>query len=294
MKSRRLLEEGATTLYKAKRLRTLSFAIGMTSFVGLVTQLLCASMVQDGGIVAKLDLAPKDHHLVLREKPFSSENENADPLRRLVAAGLNNAKPTQAKKALEFYSSLREEDLSGTKVYADEATESQYALVFTFYLENLSPDGDESFSFHIGLHDVASPTNGATHPYSYLRLVVYANVVGKGDHFHTFFAAPNSLGEGTFVGGENDNRECISEYERYQEGDTTLRKPIFHDGTEGYCENFRSSLDSIVSMPLSLGPKEMMRFSLLVYFEGYDPDCIREAPVGASLGLTAYFGEDYA
>ncbi len=276
----------------AKRLRVLSLSIAAISFMGLAAQLLCASMVQEGGIVAKLDLKSQEHHLVLHETNPSSEQERKDPSRRVVASGLVNAKPTQAKRALDFYSSLREEDLTGAKVLND--ANGEYALVFTFYVENVSEDVDESFSFHVGLHDVSAPQNEATHPYSYLRLVVYANPLSSQSHRHTFFAAPNDLGEGTVEGGENDNRECISEYERLNERGQVLRKPIYHDEKEGYCQKFLPDVNRLIAMPCSLGPRQTMRFSVLVYFEGFDPDCIREAPVGAKMGLTAYFGENYA
>lgn len=284
----------STNLEKAKRLRLLSFAIGTISFLGLVAQLLCASMVKENGFVAKLDFAPRQHHLLLHENRPSSEDQYSDPLRRIVASGLSNARPTQAKKALEFYSSLREEDLSGTKIYADGQGDCQYALVFTFYLENVSADVDESFSFRVSLHDVEPPHNDATHPYSYLRLVVYSNPLDDKAHRHTFFAAANSIGEGTVEGGETDTRECISEYERSTDGESVLRKPLFRDEGEGFCENFRSQSDSIIALPFSLAPRQVMRFSLLAYFEGFDPDCIREAPLGSSLGLTIFIGENDA
>ena len=278
--------------HNPRRLRAWALSIGIVSALGLVVQLLCASMVQEGGIVAKLDLSPKSHNLVLHSTPPISTSNDAEPLRRIVAPGLSNAKPTSAKKALEFYSSLREEDLAGSR--KDGEGEVQNALVFTFYVENVSEDGDESFSYHVSLADVQAPQNGATHPYSYLRLALFADTLGSNRHQHAFYGAPNSLGEGTYHGGESDNRECISEYTRYQEGDVLLRKPVFLDGDEGYCVNFRPGMESIIAVPLSLGPKETMRLSLLAYFEGFDPDCIREAPVGASLGLTISLGEDYA
>ena len=184
---REALRGKALAAFKAQRWKKLSIGAIVLSIIGIGTPLIFASVASPAGFTAKIDFAPSRHQLLLHSVNPSKE-EGSVGSRRLIAPGTFNARPTKAQRALDFYSSLKEEEFSGVRVDADSSGSMHYALVYTFYLENTSVDVDESFAFYVSLVDmVETSKRSATDPLSYLRLVIYANVLGEEAH-HTFFA----------------------------------------------------------------------------------------------------------
>lgn len=245
------------------------------------------------GFTTKIDRGSSLDQIVLRENRQQAGQRDQDGVYFLNAEGLTNAKPTRAEKVLEFCSDLYEDpDLAGNHVLVDEEG-NQRALAYTFYLENASQRAEpQNFTFYISLDAYIAPSNaGAANPYSYLRVLVYRNVEGSGLHEHTFYAAPNDQGMGTVDGGPNDLRECLSDWAEAKEGDKTLRRPTFFDGEVGYCKNFASNTSELIREDDLIEKGQVIRYTIVTYFEGLDPDCIGAYPNNSSLSLSAHFGD---
>ena len=236
------------------------------------------------GFTTTIDRGANIDSVVLRTAAPAERGD--DGVYYLHAEGLKTAKPTGVAKVLDFCKGLYDMlDLNGQNVLEKDGV--QYAFAYTFYLQNVSEEKDQTFT--------SAPTNlGAVNPYAYLRLLIYANVEGSGTHDHVFYAAPNDLGQGTVEGGKDDLRECLAEYDDSQkdaEGNT-LRKPVnVPEGEDPYCVNFGSDTREIIRQENVLKKKQTMRYTIVAYFEGEDPDCERHAPNGASITFSAHFGD---
>lgn len=244
------------------------------------------------GFTTKIDRGSSLDKIVLKESRNAQGQTDDQGVYFLNAEGLTNAKPTQADKVFTFCEGLYgKEDLAGSNVLIDESG-NQRALAYTFYLENTSDKVEpQNFTFYISLSAYIAPSNtGAANPYSYLRIIVYRNVEGSGSHDHTVYGAPNDQGMGT-VEGENDLRECISAWNEVKQGDKTVRQPTYFDGDKGYCENFSSNTGELIRNDDRIEKGQTIRYTIVTYFEGLDPDCVGAYPMNSSLSLSAHFGD---
>lgn len=245
------------------------------------------------GFTTRIDRGSSLKDIVLKStKNHAAGSVDEDGVYFLAAEGLTNARPTTAEKVFGFCKDLYKlEDLSGTNVLYDDAG-SQLALAYTFYLGNASETEDQNFTFYISLGAYSAPTNvKANNPYAYLRVLVYANVEGQGTHAHTIYAAPSDRGIGTVDGGENDLRECLSEYTDVTVDGTTLRRPTYFDEDVGYCTNFSPNTAEIIRQDSKIEKKSILRYTIVTYFEGNDYECRGDFPEGAGLSLSAHFGD---
>lgn len=267
---------------------------GVSCLAAFGIVLLIGGLIGGGhGFTTKIDRGSSLDQIVLKENRGIPGERDANGVYFLNAEGLTNAKPTQAEKVLQFCSTLYDkEDLAGTNVFLDESG-NQRALAYTFYLENASEKAEaQNFTFYISLSAYIAPTNaGAKNPYSYLRVIVFRNVEGSGTHDHTIYGAPNDQGYGTVDGGANDLRECISAYREVKEGESTLRESLYYDGEEGYCVNFSSNTNELIREDDRIEKGQTLRYTIVTYFEGLDPDCAGSYPENSSLSLSAHFGD---
>ena len=258
--------------------------VGLMAMLGyfLGTQPGFSIQIEDGSALRKSVFLHSDR---------SKIESHDDGVLRLYATGLMNAKPTTARFVMDYFWSLNEEEnLTGTHVFS-RGESVQEALIFTFYLSNITSQ-DKEFTFFVQLDAYLPPKNlDVNHPYSYLRL---ATVVGREDGSYsnvTFYGSPNSAGLGTVDGGPFDNRECVSEYELLQKDDSKIRNPLCGVDGNDYCVNFLEDTQSILVQNYSMLPNDVWRFSIIVFLEGNDPDCTRSAPEGCRLSLSAHFGD---
>ena len=244
------------------------------------------------GFTTTIDRGSAVESVVLRASNQPSERDK-DGVYYLHADGLQNAKPTGVAKVLDFCKGLYPLlDLSGAHILEEDGV--QYAFAYTFYLDNVSEDKDQNFTFYISLDAYSAPVNlGANNPYSYLRILVYANVEGSGSHDHTIYAAPSDRGLGTVEGGKGDLRECLAAFtEEAQPDGSLLRESInVPEGESGYCVSFNANTKEVVREEKTIHAKETLRYTIVTYFEGEDYDCAKQAPSGASITLSAHFGD---
>ncbi len=243
------------------------------------------------GFTTTIDRGSSVENVVLRTNT-AAERGN-DGVYYLHAEGLSNAKPTGASAVLDFCKGLYDKpDLSGPNVF--EKDDVQYAFAYTFYLDNVSDEKDQTFTFYVSLDAYSAPVNvGANNPFSYLRVLVYTNLDGTGEHNHTFYGAANSQGLGTVEGGKEDLRECLvgTAYDPQEDG-SELRRPLSVPPEEDpYCVSFREDNAEIIREERTIHPQETLRYTIVTYFEGEDPDCAKTAPDGASITLSAHFGD---
>lgn len=242
------------------------------------------------GFTVQIDRQSKiKNDLVLRQGSSLSE-QSQEGVTYFNSRGLENAKPTTARKVFDYIDTLNiEEYADGVAVYS-ESQSIQRALVYIFTMENIS-DQDHEFVFSIDVNDYVPPTNSdANSPYSYLRILTGYQTEHEKTRIRRIYGAPNDSGVGTNE-NINDLRECISEY--YESTDPygfPSRTPTYFRNSTGFCENFTDDYPTIIRESHTIKAQEKKVFLVSFYFEGNDPDCTKSSPEGSALTFSAHFG----
>ena len=268
-----------------------SLAIGCLS----VATLVCAIgylMGSASGFTIQIDQSAAFRKDLVLHSGQAISQIGEDGVSYLSAEGVENAKPTTARKVFAFLDQLLEEgEANGTSVFS-EVQGIQHALAYTFSLSNIS-DASVKLAFSVRVDSYLPPRNPeANNPFSYLRLITCVNHESQQHCSTHIYASPNDEGIGTSDGGSADLRECISEYREVKLPDgEILREPSFFVENNGFCENFLQKGDELMRESHIISAKETMRFTIATYFEGLDPDCAKSAPLGCRLSLSACIGE---
>ena len=251
--------------------------------VGVVS--LIAFMIPSTGFVAQINFqrqAEEAAKLRLRGNKSAKGDETKD---KALAQGsqilryesMKNAVPGQAEDVLAF---LKNTELDGAQVIPHEADGYNIGMAYTFYLSNPSPD---DVIFNLGVtydNHISSTVSQAGSLFSYLRILV---VVDDGvKESHNWFALA-----GTTLNDEGNSREPIS---RWSENADGTRTATFADGDTYYCENFNvaeKQLGYLSNLTIKAGKET--RFTVVVYPEGWDPDCKGVSPNGESLAICTEF-----
>lgn len=209
---------------------------------------------------------------------------------QLNAPGLANAHVSTASRVFEEVDQLKtNNDLNGSNnitrkgTLNGEETSIDTALVFTFYAENVSKNEDAIFDYDLSIDDYTSPSNSSVQPYAYLRVAVFENLYredGLGSHDCTIYAL-----ESTNLNANNDYRECLSTYNTI---DSKKLARYSYNGIS-YCEPFIDAYTIANRSAITLEPQKKMRFTVIAWFEGNDPDCYGDAPEGSSITLSMNF-----
>ncbi|MBQ7249848.1 MAG: hypothetical protein IJS37_00660 [Bacilli bacterium] len=279
------------SLARTRALKRVIPWVGGVSLVGAGLIAVVAVFAGNGhGFTTKIDRGGDLKDVVLKATRGGGEaSVDDDGVYYLNAKGLENAFPTTAEVILPAVANAwndPEVNMDGSYTFYNDG-DQQIGLAYTFYLQNSSAEEKQNYTFYLSLDAYSSPTNAAVSPYAYMRAVVYTSNEDGSEATHTVFAAPNDLGQGT-AEGETDTRECISTYSESKKG--TIRTPIYLDEGNGYCTNFGPKVEELVRMDETLEPKQVRRYTILTYFEGYDPDCYGSYPENAGITLTAHFG----
>lgn len=249
--------------------------LGIISFLGRVS----------GQFTIKMDPRIAPSTMKLFDKVDGESRE------LLTATGLANAHVTTASRVFSYVDTLKtNNDLHGSNNMTKETTVDgetssiDTALVFTFYAENISKSEDAIFDYDMTIDDYTSPTNSAMQPYAYLRVAVFDNLYdesGNGSHDCTIYAL--STNEENAAG---DYRECLSKSKTID----SKRQPAYtYDGGDGYCEPFKDAYTILNRSAVTLEPQKKLRFTVVAWFEGEDPDCHGDAPEGSSITLSMNF-----
>ena len=278
------------SLARTRALKRIIPWVGGVSVLGAGLIAVVAVFAGNGhGFTTKIDRGGNLRDVVLRDRTGGEAAVDEEGVYYLNAKGLENAFPTTAEVILPQIKAAWEDpkvDMSGSYVILDKDAR-QIGFAYTFYLDNVSKEEKQNYTFYLSLDAYSAPTNAAVSPYAYMRAVVYTSKADGTDVKHTVFAAPNDLGQGTAEGAD-DTRECISTYTKSKDG--TIRTPKYKDEGNGYCTNFSDKYEELVRMDETLLPEESRRYTILTYFEGNDPDCYGAYPENAGITLTAHFG----
>ena len=268
---------------KNRFLKSNAIRLGLFSAFGV--SLICLYAGLSGsthGFTATIEWEESLDGVYLKSRAYGEGSE--ETTRFLNVEGLNNAKPTDARSVLSYCEGLESEDLWGRHVYVD-ANETPRAFHYTFFIENISEESKE-FTFRIQLDSFhITEEDGVMNPYTYLRIVLIEKDMQSHTPTRSIYGALNDLGQGTVEGGTRDLRECISSYQM----EDNLRIPTFHDGDNGFCEPFRDDHE-LIREERDIEAGRILRYSIVAYFEGYDPDCRGSFPHGASVTLSAHIG----
>ncbi len=278
------------SLARTRALKRIIPWVGGVSVLGVGLISTVAVFAGNGhGFTTKIDRGGDLQDVVLKDRAGNKAQTDENGVYYLNAQGLTNAFPTSAEVILPQIKAAWDDpdvDMDGSYTIYNDG-DQQIGLAYTFYLENVSSEEKQNYTFYLSLDAYSSPTNAAVSPYAYMRAVVYTSNEDGSEATHTVFAAPNDLGQGTAEGAD-DTRECISTYSESK--NKTIRTPVYLDEGNGYCTNFGTKLEELVRMDEILEPQQVRRYTILTYFEGNDPDCYGSYPENAGITLTAHFG----
>jgi hypothetical protein len=279
----------------ARRQKQKRIALIVTS-VGAVGTLMLGIIAFLGRVSGQFTIR-LDQHTISQNLKLSENRTSGSMSDVLLAAGLDNAYTTTAKDVLGYVDSLKdEEDLSGSHNYSramsgqSDASPVNLALVYTFYAINSSASDPVTYRLSMAIDSYTSPENSAVQPYSYLRVALYENAcAAEGEeetHAFTVYANANQQGHGTKSGGDSDYRECLSDFSMVD----NLRLARYdYDGNHGYCDEFVGNMQIFDRENVTVEPLQTMRYTVVVWLEGADPDCYGQPPEGSSFTFTMTF-----
>lgn len=219
----------------------------------------------------------------------------------LLGSGIENAKPIAASEVFRYLENevypLPQEQAQGSHNYevGEGEERSAYAMTYTFYLHNQT-DEELPYRHSFFIESYSSPTNDALEPYEYLRIALYVNEPASfpgDDETHEkeiYGLESNYPGTGE---GENDTRECVSSFTGPvdEDGNPITRYPRTDSGeeTSGYCTPFIDSTGHIIDETRTILPLQTLRYTVVAWLEGFDPECRGKAPEGASMTFRMEF-----
>lgn len=269
---------------RRRKQRNIALIVGGVGAVGVLMLGVIAFLGRVSGVFTiKMDprIAPSTMKLF--------DKVDGDSKELLTASGLANAHVTTAETVFTEVDKLKtDNDLNGSHNLSQGTTSDgesiDTALVFTFYAENVSDTEDAVFDYSLVIDDYTSPTNSAVQPYSYLRVAIYENLYdpeGNGSHDCTIYAL-ESINENA----AGDYRECLSTYRTVD----SKKKPTYKYGSgDGYCEPFADNYTVANKTAITLPAQKILRYTIVAWFEGNDPDCYGSAPEGSSITLSMSF-----
>lgn len=261
------------TVYVAKRKRRLAAKlVAMITSITLVTFVIIAYL---GSTVGRYTISLEQDRIQMTMSPDGGFSR---PTTLLRATNLTKAYPISVD-SLPSHDVLDAGEGSHNGVRRDEYGNfvSDIYFAYTFYVKNLS-EIPVDYGVHLKLKTSASTIIDAVPVAEYVRIRFYENRVIDGitTHNYTNYAKRTNL----VVYNDNDEqefRECVSI--------TNLDKTCSAGNPEN---SVRASefyaLDSIAQYTYyQLPSQEVMRYTIVIWLEGNDPDCYGVTPQGASM-----------
>ena len=268
---------------KRRKRRNIAIAVGSTSAAVLAMLMIIAFLGRvSGNFTISIDPRDFSNRLGLSYEVDGSMTST------MLGSGLSEAKPVAASQVFNHIDSFDSSaQLSGeNSLYEGEGdSRRNYALVYTWYLRNKTDD-EVTYRVTLNVSDYVSPTNEAIEPYEYLRVAVFVNPVltfpgAEQTHDYTVYGL-QSRTAGT-AEDDDDVRECISQFSTDEDG---RRNPMSTDNqkSSGYCTPFLDTKGRIFDLSgMTIAPSAAVRYTLVAWLEGYDPECRGKAPEGASM-----------
>jgi hypothetical protein len=226
---------------------------------------------------------------------LSLDNDFANKTSYLKASGLENAYAWMAD--LVPSEGEVDNDTGGQKNGFKADKQGNYAydtyLGYTFFVRNVSDDG-VSYSLDFDITDYRNPTNIAVSLMDILRVRVYENLIaddGTSAHLCTTYAratnTPFEKDDGTV-----ETREPVSAFNTVQGANGPVRVPdaeAKYPENRGFADQFDSNNTVFVSDHNGLAPGGTVRYTVLMWLEGNDPDCKGAEPQNASVTFAMNF-----
>jgi hypothetical protein len=226
---------------------------------------------------------------------LSLDNDFANKTSYLKASGLENAYAWMAD--LVPSEGDIDNDSGGQKNGFKADKQGNYAydtyLGYTFFVRNVSDDG-VSYSLDFDITDYRNPTNVAVSLMDILRVRVYENLIADdGTSAHsclTYARATNTPFEKD--DGTVETREPVSDFAIVQGLNGPVRVPdagAKYPENRVFAEQFESDKTVFASDYNGLAPNATVRYTVLMWLEGSDPDCKGAEPQNASVTFAMNF-----
>jgi hypothetical protein len=209
----------------------------------------------------------------------------------LTASGLPQGYEFTADKLPE--SEVFDDNTGGDKSsdVRDEKGNLMYQEYFgmTFFMKNFAED---TAAFHVAMNidDYKTPSNQAHSLLESLRVRVYENIYTGTTETHnceTYALMASSTNWFTLPDGTTETRECIGKETTSSDGTRTpnAKKAI----NNGFCTNFESTKIIFGRDYNRMTSKMVIRYSVVMWVEGDDPEGFGVQPQGSSITLSMHF-----
>jgi hypothetical protein len=275
------------TFVKRRKRKRVALAVLAVSSVGVFTLGLVSFLGQySGNFTVKMDNKRAD--LTMGVDPDFNKKTTY-----LKGSGLDNAYSLQAEdlpSAEKMDSSPYGPKLgTRTSTLHPDFTYDTY-MAYTFLVKNVSPE-KTSFSIEFDVDQYNNPTNNAVALQDIARVRIYENLLtGDGNETHkcNTYARKSSI-PFTTSDGSLETRECISNFDMGADGLTRIPSSTLREENRGFATEFVT--DNIICNYdyLDLESQAILRYTVCVWLEGWDPDCKGAPPDNASMTFSMHF-----
>ena len=165
-----------------------------------------------------------------------------------------------------------------------------YSFKYTFYLRNSSPTEMAKANYYIDFASITEPTNvdASCSIEDIVRVRVYDSHFEDESIEHSMVGTYARKAKNFSTNGANN--ELITGTTGNDRG-YKAKNPE----NQGYCTNFLNDDGNdplamiVMKNETYLLPREIRRFTVVIWLEGFDADCVGENPVGAALTLSMHF-----
>jgi hypothetical protein len=163
-------------------------------------------------------------------------------------------------------------------------------LAYTFLVKNVSPD-PTSFAVEFNIDSYINSTNNAAALQDLARVRIFENLVtadGNATH-HCNTYARKSATPFTRSDGSLETRECISDYRFGSDGITRVPASTLREEDRGFATEFITDNNICKYVYSNLPSNAVLRYTVCVWLEGWDPDCKGPVPDNASMTFSMHF-----
>ena len=162
--------------------------------------------------------------------------------------------------------------------------DADYSYKFTFYLQNTSFTEVGHINYYINFVDIVEPSNFQnTGPLEdFVRVRVYDTVFTGTTISHNLVGTYARQSHRAFPDNGNED----------------ITKNPVREENKGKCTSFINDFGDnprdmvVMTNTIDIQPREVRRYSVIIWLEGHDPDCDGENPEGAKLTLGMGFTTD--
>ena len=166
-----------------------------------------------------------------------------------------------------------------------------YSFKYTFYLSNTSMTEVAKANYYIDFSSITEPTNvnASCSIEDIVRVRVYDS------HFEEETLTHNLVGTYARKAKNFSNTGSNNELITGTPGSATHGYQAKKEENKGYCTNFLNDDGSdplamiVMKNETTLEPREIRRFTVVIWLEGFDSDCVGENPVGSALTMAMHF-----